>query len=61
MRILPIICLLALTNLSYALNLQLTFNETSFGINTSGTFRLTGEMQMNGFGWAGSGWPIGHQ
>ena len=59
MRILPIICLLALTNLSHALNLQLTFNETSFEINTSGTFRLTGEMQMNGFGWAGSGSPIG--
>ncbi len=59
MKFLSVICLLALTNLSYALNLQLTFNETSFGINTSGTFRLTGEMQMNGFGWAGSGSPIG--
>ena len=59
MKLLPVICLLALTNLSHALNLQLTFNETSFEINTSGTFRLTGEMQMNGFGWAGSGSPIG--
>jgi len=55
MRTLPVICLLALTNLSHALNLQLTFNETSFGINTSGTFRLTGEIPMWGIGWSGSG------
>lgn len=52
MRILSIICLLALTNLSHALNLQLSFNETSFEINTSGTFTLTGEIPMWGIGWS---------
>jgi hypothetical protein len=53
------ICLLALSNLSHALNLQLTFNETSFGINTSGTFTLQGEIPMWGIGWSGPGFPIG--
>ena len=55
MRILPVICFLALTNLSHALNLQLTFNETSFGINTSGTFTLNGEIPMWGIGWSSDG------
>ena len=59
MNFLPVVCLLALTNLSHALNLQLSFNETSFGINTSGTFRLTGEIPMWGIGWSGPGFPIG--
>jgi len=59
MRLSFVICLLALTNLSHALNLQLTFNETSFGINTTGTFTLKGEIPMWGIGWSGPGFPIG--
>jgi hypothetical protein len=59
MRILFVICLLALTNLSHALNLQLAFNETSFGINTTGSFTLKGEIPMSGIGWSGPGFPIG--
>ena len=52
MKFLSVICILALTNLSHALNLQLSFNETSFEINTSGTFTLTGEIPMWGIGWS---------
>ena len=59
MRVLFVTFLLALTNLSHALNLQLTFNETSFGINTTGTFTLKGEIPMWGIGWSGPGFPIG--
>jgi len=59
MIILFVICLLALTNLSHALNLQLAFNETSFGINTTGSFTLKGEIPMWGIGWSGPGFPIG--
>lgn len=55
MRILFVICLLALTNLSHALNLQLAFNETSFGINTTGTFTLKGEIPMWGVGSSSDG------
>ena len=55
MKFLWVICLLALTNLSHALNLQLSFNETEFGINTSGTFTLTGEIPMWGIGSSGDG------
>jgi len=55
MKLLWVICLLALTNLSHALNLQLSFNETEFGINTSGTFTLTGEIPMWGIGSSGDG------
>ena len=59
MRVLFVTCLLALTSLSHALNLQLTFNETSFGINTTGTFTLKGEIPVWGIGWSGPGFPIG--
>jgi len=55
MRILPVICLLALTNFSQAANLELVFNETSFSSNTSGTFRLTGEVPAMGYG-SGGAW-----
>ena len=55
MKFLSVICLLALTSQSHALNLQLSFNETEFGINTSGTFTLTGEIPMWGVGSSGDG------
>ena len=55
MKFLSVICLLALTSQSHALNLQLSFNETEFGINTSGTFTLTGEIPMWGIGSSGDG------
>ena len=54
MRILLVICFLALTNLSHAANLQLNFNEGSFSGNTTGTFTLTGIVPAHGFGSGGS-------
>ena len=53
MRFFVLTCFLSLTNFSNALTLQLSFNETSFEINTTGTFRLTGEIPMGGNpGWS---------
>ena len=55
MRILLVICFLALTNLSHAANLQLNFNQGSFSGNTTGTFTLTGIVPAHGFGSGGTG------
>lgn len=52
MRLLALFCFFTLTPWSHALTLQLNFNETEFGINTSGTFTLTGEIPMWGIGWS---------
>ena len=59
MRFLALFCFFTLTTWSHALTLQLNFNETEFGINTSGTFTLNGEIPMWGIGWSGPGFPIG--
>ena len=48
-----VICLLALTNLSHAANLQLNFDQGSFSGNTTGTFTLSGIVPAHGFGSGG--------
>lgn len=53
MRISLVICLLALTNLSHAANLQLNFDQGSFSGNTTGTFTLSGIVPAHGFGSGG--------
>ena len=55
MRLLALFCFFTLTTWSHALTLQLNFNETEFGINTSGTFTLNGEIPMWGIGWRSDG------
>ena len=55
MRFIALFCFLTLTSWSHALTLQLNFNETEFGINTTGTFTLNGEIPMWGIGWSSNG------
>lgn len=52
MKVLPVICLLSLTSLGRPATLELTFDQQNFTINTSGSFRLYGEIPMNGIGWS---------
>ena len=50
-----LICFLALTNLSRAATLELTFDQQTFQSTTTGTFRLTGEVPAMGYG-SGGAW-----
>ena len=53
MRILLVLCLLAVTSGGHAANLQLNFDQGSFSGNTTGTFTLTGVVPAHGFGSGG--------
>ncbi|NBS15115.1 MAG: PEP-CTERM sorting domain-containing protein [Verrucomicrobia bacterium] len=57
MRILLVICFLALTNLSQAITLELAFDQQTFNPTTTGTFRLSGYFGMWGNG-SGGGYHI---
>jgi MYXO-CTERM domain-containing protein len=48
-----VVASLAVTGIAPAANLELVFDQSSFGANTTGTFRLTGEIPALGFGSAG--------
>ena len=58
MKLLLIACLLGLTNLSWAVTLELEFDQPTFSINTSGSFRLYGEIPINSIGWSSDGTGI---
>ena len=53
MRLLPLICFLAVTNLGSAANMQLNFDQGTFSGTTSGTFTLSGIVPAHGFGSGG--------
>lgn len=46
--------LMAAASLGHAATLELSFDQGSFATNTSGTFRLTGEVPATGYGEGGS-------
>lgn len=58
MNLLLIACLLGLANLSRAVTLELEFDQPTFSINTSGSFRLYGEIPINSIGWSSDGTGI---
>ena len=58
MKFLLIACLLGLSNLSRAVTLELEFDQQTFSINTSGSFRLYGEIPINSIGWSSDGTGI---
>ena len=52
MQVVVAICFLALASLGRAVTLELSFDQQSFTINTSGSFRLYGDIPINSIGWS---------